>query len=175
MKRVATARFAVRLLRAIAGIAAALVALAALVILWRHRPSVPDLPKSLSSPVTTSLIQELVLLAAWLLTGLLVLVLLVDSVLALVAPARRQSSVAPTDGILERYARTRPRSRSAPPRAGFPSPFPLVPRRRGEPRRESSPPPPEAFGTHQVANGTNASIALLGPLQITPSKRRGRA
>lgn len=158
-----------RLARAVAAMAV----LAALVILWIHRPALPDLPSSLSSPVTTFLVQQLVVLAAWLLSGLVVLVLLVHSVLALVAPTPRQASTPSSDSISQRSVRTFVRPRSAPPRPGFPPPFPLVPRGDTEPSRYvgSSPRGPS---TALSRSDPEASIALLGPLKITPSKRKGR-
>jgi DNA-binding SARP family transcriptional activator len=55
---------------------ASLVVLAAL---WRYRPEWPDLPGSLSAPVTTTLLQQLAVIAAWLLTAVLVLLLLARS------------------------------------------------------------------------------------------------
>lgn len=58
---------------------AAAVALAAVAVLWRFRPEWPELPDSLSSPVTTALLQQLALVAAWLVTAVVILVLLVGS------------------------------------------------------------------------------------------------
>jgi DNA-binding SARP family transcriptional activator len=58
---------------------AATASLAALAILWRFRPEWPVLPESLSTPVTTILLQQLALVAAWLLAALVILVLLVQS------------------------------------------------------------------------------------------------
>ncbi len=56
---------------------AATVSLAALAALWRFRPEWPELPGSLSSPVTTALLQQLALVAAWLIAALVILSLLV--------------------------------------------------------------------------------------------------
>jgi DNA-binding SARP family transcriptional activator len=59
---------------------AAAASLAALATLWRFRPEWPVLPDSLSTPVTTALLQQLALVAAWLLTALVVFLLLVRSI-----------------------------------------------------------------------------------------------
>lgn len=50
--------------------------LAAFAALWRYRPEWPDLPGSLSAPVTTTLLQQLIVIVAWLLAALLVPLLL---------------------------------------------------------------------------------------------------
>jgi DNA-binding SARP family transcriptional activator len=57
----------------------ATVALGALAALARFRPVFPETPGSLYSPVTTAFLQGLALFAAWLLTVLVVLLLLVQS------------------------------------------------------------------------------------------------
>lgn len=68
---------------------AAVVSLAVLAVLWRFRPEWPTLPSSLTSPVTTTLIEQLVLVAAWLLAALVALLLLVQSLGAIRASRRR--------------------------------------------------------------------------------------
>src|SRR5207247_1829499 len=69
---------------------AATLAVVAAVVLWRYRPEWPQLPSSLSTPVTTVLLQQLVLVAAWFLSALLFVLLLVRSLVALVARSHRQ-------------------------------------------------------------------------------------
>ncbi|HWQ23997.1 MAG TPA: hypothetical protein VNK94_07830, partial [Gaiellaceae bacterium] len=160
-----------RFLRAVAASSAVLVALAAFAVLWRYRPATPDLPTSLSSPVTTSLIQELVLVAAWLLAGVLVFLLLVNSLLAIAAPTLGRMQASNSDVALSRGMRTRARSR--PVRPGFPPPFPLVPRGPVAALRDTRPSPQRAETVTRRHHAT-VSIALLGPLKITPAKRRGR-
>jgi DNA-binding SARP family transcriptional activator len=159
-----------RFLRAVAASSAVLIALAAFAVLWRYRPATPDLPTSLSSPVTTSLIQELVLVAAWLLAGVLVLVVLGNSLLAIAAPLTRVQA-SNSDLALARGMRTRARSR--PVRPEFPSPFPLVPRGPVAALRDTRPSPQRAETVRKRHHAT-VSIALLGPLKIAPPKRRGR-
>ena len=160
-----------RFLRMAAAMAAVLVALAALALLWRYRPEMPDLPNSLSSPVTTYLIRQLVLVVAWLLSGLLVVLVLVNSLITLVASNPRRPQPSNSDVVLSRAIRAR--SRSIPRRPGFPPPFPLVPRGHTELVRDTRP-SPERGETVNWLDHADPSIALLGPLGITPSKRRGR-
>jgi DNA-binding SARP family transcriptional activator len=75
-------------LRSLGSLVVAVVALAALAVLWRFRPEWPALPDSLSSPVTTALLQQLALVAAWLLAALGILVLLVQSLRGMRASPR---------------------------------------------------------------------------------------
>src|SRR5207247_741311 len=58
----------------------AAVLLAGFVVLIRLRPEWPQLPSSLSAPVTTTMVQQLVLVALWLSTALLLLLFLVGSI-----------------------------------------------------------------------------------------------
>jgi DNA-binding SARP family transcriptional activator len=58
---------------------AATVALGALAVLARFRPEFPETPDSLSSPVTTTSLQALALVAAWLLAALVVVLLFIES------------------------------------------------------------------------------------------------
>jgi DNA-binding SARP family transcriptional activator len=164
-----------RLLRAAAATTVVLVALAVFVVLWELRPALPDLPNSLSSPVTTALIQQLVLVAAWLLAGLVVLVLLIHSILDVIGSAPRRAWAPSPDALESRIVRVPAGSRSAPGRPGFPPPFPLVLRNRTEQRHAADLVPREHSDTHQSSEIAEASVSLLGPVQITPSKRRGRA
>ena len=164
-----TLGMAARVVRVVASTAVVLVGLLALLILWRLRPALPDLPSSLSSPVTSYSIQQLVLMTVWLLSGVVVLVLLVHSIIALVALGPRPTW-APERDLVERAP---VRRRSAPQRPGFPPPFPIVPRGRAESWRNSDRPTQEP--TADTARPpAQASLSLLGPLDITPSKRRGR-
>jgi DNA-binding SARP family transcriptional activator len=156
---------------------AAALALGAVAVLWRHRPEWPQLPSSLSSPVTTVLLQQLVLAAAWFLSALLFVLLLVRSLLAFVArPHRqplppRQPDIAP--GLRRRAFAYAARGGSRP--SMFPPPFPLI--LRGDPeggvehrstRNDPHSEPAPRDGRPQ------ASIALLGPLAITTGASGGR-
>lgn len=85
---------------------AATASLAAVAILWRFRPEWPALPESLSTPVTTTLLQQLALVAAWLLAALVVLLMLAQSLGGTRAKPRRDL------GGVTRHTRTPPTSRS---------------------------------------------------------------
>jgi DNA-binding SARP family transcriptional activator len=154
-----------------AAMAAVLVALAALALLWGYRPEIPDLPNSLSSPATTYLIRQLVLVVAWLLSGLLVVLVLVNSLITLVAPNPRRPQPSSSDVVL--LPGIRARTRSIPLRPGFPPPFRLVPRGPVAALRDTRR-SPERGETVTRRHHADVSIALLGPLKVTPAKRRGR-
>jgi DNA-binding SARP family transcriptional activator len=156
---------------------AAALALGAVAVLWRLRPEWPQLPSSLSSPVTTVLFQQLVLVAAWFLSALLFVLLLVRSLVALVARSHRQTlplrypDIAP--GPRRRVSAYAALSGSR--QSMFPPPFPLIPRggpeRGGEHRstrngRQSE--PARRDGRPQV------SIGLLGPVAIATRESEGR-
>ena len=167
-------------------------ALVALALLWRFRPEPPDLPNSLSSPVTTGLLQQLAIVAAWLLAAILVLVLLARSLRLLLARSRRQPPLALLPETLPARDRSlrkfRPAARSD--ERAFPPPFPLIPRAlpaaNGEledghkPARDAIvaaalPARSPAVEAREPRNGQRPpSIALLGPLEIAASKRRRR-
>lgn len=185
-------------LRSLLAAAASLAALVALAFLWGQRPTLPELPSSLSSPVTTSFVEELVLVAAWLLGALVVLLLLLRSLRILLARRPRQQWPALTAG-----ASSTPRQRSslqaglaaASARPAFPPPFPLILRAPSEPDSESEQsavpareraPAPARSSTgpdEPVAGIARAalrydlsppSIAVLGPVKITAARRRRR-
>jgi DNA-binding SARP family transcriptional activator len=134
--------------------------LAALVVLVRLRPERPSLPSSLSSPVNTGTVQELVLVALWIATGLLLVTFLVRTVATTVARAPR----VPLAPVPEDRLAPRRRSRPLVTRPAFPPPFPLTPRGgeqhcspRTLPRRNAAPTIAEA----------RLSIALLGRIEVT--------
>ena len=72
--------------------------LAALAALWRFRPEWPELPDSLSSPVTTAMLQQLAFAAAWLLAALVLLLLLASSLRLLARGSRQTRARLPRDG-----------------------------------------------------------------------------
>lgn len=149
---------------------------AGLALLARYRPGLPDLPDSLSSPVTTIQLQQLAVVALWVLSALLLLVYLVRSIVALVAPASERP---PATAHL--YAATPRRRASA--QVGFTGssqptfapPFPLIPRGGSHPidrhrdRQERRDQEPIRGGRRPAA-----SIALLGPVEITTAEPRSR-
>ena len=169
---------AVRVLRPALARLGALPAIAAsaagLALLARYRPGVPDLPDSLSSPVTTMQLQQLVLVAAWLSSALLLLVILVRSIVALVAPA--PSLPPPTAPPFTPTPRRRSRRRAhwiLP--AGVRSPFPAHPATslvvEPDDRAKTDDLPPEPVRRERRPGAT---IALLGPIEITAREPRSR-
>lgn len=178
MTRATTISLTPLLLRAFVAAASSLAALAALTVLWRERPAVPELPSSLSSPVTTALLQELVIVAAWLLSALVILLLLVRVLLALVAHTPRQPA------SIRLGAVPAPRHRSfahaglaaGSTQPAFAPPFPLIPRARPEPRRgfPQDEPLPERARPTPRNHLPPPRIALLGPVKIAASKPRRR-
>ena len=166
--------------------------LAALGVLWRFRPEWPDLPDSLSSPVTTAMLQQLAFIAAWLLGAFVILLALASSLRLLLACSRRQPPRALLAGTMPvaRHRSLRRLAAGSSERA-FSPPFPLIPRARAASTGQVSPtpvpvregvlttaPPAESATTgarHPRHDLRPPSIALLGPLEIGASKpsRRG--
>lgn len=148
---------------------------AGLTLLVRYRPPWPDLPDSLSAPVTTTQLQQLVLVAAWLLGSLVAVVLLIESVRAMRRTRRFEPpSLAP--------AVTDPYTRRLSPDGLTLQPLGVQPRLVVVARSEES----KAHGpTTSPArpNGATPSveepehrplISLLGPLAIYGAKRSRR-
>jgi DNA-binding SARP family transcriptional activator len=151
--------------------------LAGLVLLVRFRPEWPDLPNSLSSPVTSVMVRELALVALWLATGLLLLQILVRSLAAALARSSRLR-LPPTGADLPPAWRFRsPRARLAPlpSEPAFPPPFPLIVRpasERDTGQNGHQPPPPS---TDLEPRTPGVRVAMLGPLEIATAWPRGRA
>jgi DNA-binding SARP family transcriptional activator len=151
--------------------------LAALAILWRFRPEWPALPGSLSSPVTTTLLHELALAAAWLLAALVILLLLVQSLGGIRARPRLNL------GGVTWHTRAPPRSRSR--RVGTPGILrPLA----AEPSllvampsaALSAPPTEDAVDSSSKPADVAAElddrplVSLLGPLTVHGGKQSRR-
>jgi len=163
-----------RALARLAALPAIAASAAGLALIALYRPGLPDLPDSLSSPVTTIQLQQLVLVATWFSSGLLLLVILVRSVGALIAPA--PSPPPPPSPPF----RPRPRRRARLGLTGssqpaFAPPFPLTV------RRVSSSEPDNGAKTHDLPpepvrkeRRPRATIALLGPVEITTGEPRSR-
>ncbi len=147
------------------------ISLAALALLVRFRPDWPQLPRSLSAPVTTVMVQQFVLVAAWLLSGLLVLLSLARAIVGLVAPVPRREPPMPHLAATL-VARTRPAPLT--PQTMPIQLFPLIPR----PRTERLPDDPgerhSRVPRNVRADRAAGSIALLGPLEIITSTPRQR-
>ena len=164
--------------------------LAALAALWRFRPEPPDLPNSLSSPVTTAMLQQLAFIVAWLLGALVILLVLASSLRLLLARSRRQPPRALLGAAMPvaRGRSLRPRLAAGPSERAFSPPFPLIPRARPAShgdhtrvaRREGMPAaalPAESLKTdaRERRHGPRPpSIAVLGPLTIVAAKPRRR-
>jgi DNA-binding SARP family transcriptional activator len=157
---------------------AATASLAALAILWRFRPEWPALPESLSTPVTTTLLQQLALVAAWLLATLVVLIMLVQSLGGIGAKPRLHL------GGVTWHTRTPPTSRSRrvgtpgtlQPLAAEPSLLVVMPR--------EAPPARPAEGAVDSTRKRPADpgaepddrplVSLLGPLTVYGGKQSRR-
>jgi DNA-binding SARP family transcriptional activator len=144
--------------------------LAAIAALWRYRPEWPDLPGSLSAPVTTTLIRQLTIIAAWLLAALLVLVLLARSFSrprARWIPAATGAGFAACRGYTP-ARRIRPAALRA---AVTPARLVVVP-------PEEAGPKPPGNEVAPIAPDTKAAdrplISLLGPLSIHGAKQSRR-
>ncbi len=152
---------------------AATLSLATVALLWRYRPEWPQLPSSLSAPVTTVLLRQLVLAAAWFLSVLLFVLLFVRSIIVVIArPHLRTLSLRHAD------IAPGPRRHAAPSvsrQPMFAPPFPLIPRggseRSGEHRTK---PDGKASEPSRRDGRRHASIALLGPLAATAGTQAQR-
>jgi len=148
--------------------ATSVAALAALAVLWGQRPAVPELPNSLASPVTTALLQELVFIATWLLSGVVVVLLFVRLVLLLVAQAPRRPPRVLRPGVAPASSRRSFAHAGLAAQAAqqtFAAPFPLIPRASREFQHRLAP---------VRAQKPSPRVALLGPVTITATKPRRR-
>ena len=150
--------------------------LAALATLWRFRPEVPALPDSLSSPVTTSLLQQFTLVAAWLFAALVILLLFAESVRGIRA-RRRLNAVGtwhnrmPPSSRLRRVGTTRVLRQFA----AEPSLLIAIP-------REAPPLPAEGAVTNTSEWPADAAaalderplVSLLGPFTVYGGKQNRR-
>jgi len=148
----------------------ATISLAALALLVRFRPEWPQLPRSLSSPITTAMVQQFVLVAAWLLSGLLALMTVARAIVGLVAPLPRQAPPMPHLATTS-VTRGRPAPLTAQTLAA--EPFPLIPRPRTTSVLDNRGAERRSDVSHNVRVDRPAgTIALLGPLEIiTPTQR----
>jgi DNA-binding SARP family transcriptional activator len=147
--------------------------LAALVALWRYRPEWPNLPDSFSAPVTTTLLQQLAVIAAWLLTALLVLLLLARNL----KRGRARRILEPRTAGLSAAARSHTRRRRIRPVAPHPvgaearlvivSPDEVA---RHSPDEDVTAVTPD----HDAGPGERPLISLLGPLTIHGAKQSRR-
>jgi DNA-binding SARP family transcriptional activator len=145
--------------------------LAALAALWRYRPGWPDLPGAFTAPITTTLLQQLAFIAAWMLAGLLALLVLARSF----RRAQPQPLAGPTAIGLNAAILTSPRSSRIRPFAlrpvGAEARLLVV-----APRETASSQPDAEVGPTArdpgVAN--RPLISLLGPLTIQGARQSSR-
>jgi len=151
--------------------------LGALAILWTFRPEWPALPESLSSPVTTTLLQQLALVAAWLLAALVIVLMVVQGLGAKRAKPRLHL------GGVTWHTRTPPTSRSR--RVGTPGtlqPLAAKPSLLVAMPREAPPTPPAKGVVDSTKRPAGAGadpderplVSLLGPLTVYGGKQSRR-
>lgn len=157
----------------------AVVSLAALAVLWRFRPEWPALPGSLSSPVITTLLQQLALVAAWLLAALVIALLLLQSLGSM--RASRDPDMSRPDlpaGMHGPFRVRRPASAH-----GFPRPLIAEPSLLVVAPREAPATPSEEEAVRSSSKPAAGAvtepyelplISLLGPLTIHGGKRSRR-
>jgi DNA-binding SARP family transcriptional activator len=145
--------------------------LAALAVLWRYRPEWPDLPGSLSAPVTTTLLQELAVSASWLLAALLVLLLLARSFSRAQARRLLDPSGVGLSAEARRSTRARPIRSFALRPAGVEARLVVVgPREAAAIAREEDVP----RDLPDTKPAERPLISLLGPLTIHGAKQSRR-
>jgi DNA-binding SARP family transcriptional activator len=157
-----------RLLRLLA-LLGALVCPLALLLLLEIRPPLPALPDSLSSPITLTLVQGVLDLAAWAAALAFACLLFAQSLRRLFArrplPPARALRI---DPARRRRPLAEARLAAGAAQGGFPPPFPLILRAPAEaPTEKPAAVPPPARSQHELPP---PSIALLGPLAIVPSR-----
>jgi Bacterial transcriptional activator domain len=158
-----------------------------LTLVLDFRPSLPSLPRSLSSPITLSLLRGMLGLAAWAITLLLVTALLGRALGTLFErrpPRTDRSDAAP---VRRRRPIGQTRLAAGAAHGGFSPPFPMIVGTHSERDRPVALAPVRAAtatATGQPAEGARGtgprpcllppSIALLGSLEIAPAKPRRR-
>jgi DNA-binding SARP family transcriptional activator len=147
--------------------------LAALAVLGRFRPEWPEFPDSLSSPVTTAFLQQLAVVAAWLVGALVILLLLLQILEYIRARPRLDlDSVALYPKTRERSRLERPGSTPGILRPLFAEPkLFVVPPREARPLEESTNQP---AALAEAEPDDRPLISLLGPLAISGGKRSRR-
>ncbi len=147
----------------------AVLSLAGLAALVRLRPEWPRLPGSLSSPLTTVMIQQFVLVALWLSVALLLFLVFVRSIAALAARSPRPRLHPPSPGprrTSSRCSPTRVHLRAVTSGPAFPPPFPLIVRGRPEVIPDHDKPHDQAPAAEPKLSGPGVRVAILGPPEI---------
>jgi DNA-binding SARP family transcriptional activator len=155
----------------IAATISVLLILAAMAALWRYRPALPHI--SLSTPLTTAVIQEVLICVIWLLTAYILLRLLVRAAqVAIQGPAWQREAVLP--GVIPAPPLPRPPTPSS---ERFQPPFKLILAPRPQPDTPATdvPATPQAETPAPQSRRPSPvpalSISLLGPLRIEGTKQ----
>ena len=150
---------------------AAAASAATLAALWRYRPEMPDFPGSLSAPVTTALLEQLTVIAVWLLAALLVLRFLARSFSRAQVQRPSDASLAGLTATAVGYAGSKRNRRLALRSAGVEARLIVVAPREAHPT-------PSREASADTAPGTNPDglpfVSLLGPLDIQGGKQSRR-
>ena len=150
----------------------AALSLAGLAMLVMLRPEWPQLPASLSSPLTTVVIQQFVLVALWLATALLLSMFFVRSIAGAATRSRRSRSHPPSPA--RPPAMRRRSSATVTPGPAFPPPFPLIVRGHPEVRLGEDEPRFQPLETDHQLQGPGVRVAVLGPLEICTNGQPAR-
>jgi DNA-binding SARP family transcriptional activator len=150
----------------------AALSLAGLAMLVMLRPEWPQLPASLSSPLTTAVIQQFVLVALWLATALLLSLFFVRSIAAAATRSRRLRLHPP--GPAGPPAMRRRSPTAVTPGPAFPPPFPLIVRGHPEVLPGNDEPQLLPSETDQQIQRAGVRVAVLGPLEICANGQPAR-
>ena len=156
---------------------AAVLSLAGLAALVRLRPEWPRLPGSLSSPLTTVMVQQFVLVALWLSVALLLFLVFVRSIAALAARSTRPRlhPPSPRQGwASRRRSPMRIHLTAVTPWPAFPPPFPLIVRGHSEVIPDHDEPQEQAPATETKLSAPGVHVALLGSPEIYAEGQHAR-
>ena len=150
--------------------ARATLALAAVVGLCLITPALPHLSGSLTSPITVSEVEQVVICLAWLLAACLAVVVLIGALRSFTPTARRVPGILPSQG--PSGAQRAVGGHAQPGRYVLTIPAPTA--ESPTTPNSSSPPVPQPADTRIPADGDSRtiSIAVLGPLAIDGLNRR---
>jgi len=155
----------------------AVLSLGAVAVLVRLRPEWPRLPGSLSSPLTTMMVQQFVLVTLWLSLALLLCMLFVRSITGLVARSTRPRLHPPSSGLgraSSRRSATRIPLTAVTSVPAFPPPFPLIVRGHSEVMPDDVEPQEQMPATETKLAGPGVRVAILGPPEISAEGQRAR-
>ena len=155
----------------------AVLSLGGVTVLVRLRPEWPRLPGSLSSPLTTAMVQQFVLVALWLSVALLLSLVFVRSIAALAVRSTRPPLHPPSPGQ-GRGSSHRPPMRihltAVASLPAFPPPFPLIVRSQSEVIPDHDEPQERAAATEPKLSSPGVRVAILGPPEIYAEGQHAR-